>query len=269
MYNTQKQYLTSVEVPQKTTTYKPISHTELIDLTLGGIEKAGFKLGKESYTTAKDGNVANGLYTIENIKDNEMQLQIGWQNSYDKTLSLKFAIGAHVFICSNGIVRGDMGTFKRKHTGDVQEFTPYTIIENIKSVGETFEKIQSERELLKTLEVDKRTVAELVGRMIVEEEFIRSSQLNIIRSEIKHPSYEYRSEGSLWELYQHTTHSLKETHPSMWMKNHISAHDFFIGAYNELSLESSPKINIPLELNENNEYGIDHERQLKLFSEVN
>ena len=44
------------------------------------------------YSSAREGKVANGKFTIKNVADSEMQLQIGWQNSYDRSMSLKFAI---------------------------------------------------------------------------------------------------------------------------------------------------------------------------------
>ena len=97
-YNTTKEILLQTAVPQQTRTYKPVSHGQLIDLTLDGIEKAGFKLDKEMYSAAVDGKIANGRFTISNVQDSEMTLMIGWQNSYNKMLSLKFAIGAHIFI---------------------------------------------------------------------------------------------------------------------------------------------------------------------------
>ena len=97
-YNTTRDLLVHTAVPIASRTYKPVSHTQLIDLTLNSIEKAGFVLDKEIYSSAKDGKVANGKFTIKNVADSEMQLQIGWQNSYDKSLSLKFAIGTKIFI---------------------------------------------------------------------------------------------------------------------------------------------------------------------------
>ena len=107
MYNVTKDILLNAEIPQQTRTYKPVTHGELIDLTLNGIEKAGFKLDKELYSTARDGSIANGRFTISNVMDSEMQLEVGWQNSYDKSLSLKFAIGTRIMICQNGCVSGD------------------------------------------------------------------------------------------------------------------------------------------------------------------
>ena len=239
-YKSTLQQIVATKVPAQTNRYKPVSHSQLIDLTLGGIESSGFKLDKQIYTQAGDGQVANGRYTISNIADSEMQIQIGWQNSYNKQVSLKFAIGIHVFICANGMVNGDMGTFKRKHVGDIQEFTPQSITEYIKSAGDSFREMQIQREMMKQVELTKRQQGELIGRMVVEEGFISSSEMNIIRKELQRPTHNYGAESSLWELYQHTTFSMKETHPVNWMSDHISAHSFFVNAHGELVAQQKP-----------------------------
>jgi hypothetical protein len=229
-YVTAKDILLTAEIPQETKTYKPISHQQLIDLTLESINQAGFELDKETYSAARGGNVANGRYAITNVADSEMQLQIGWQNSYDKSMSLKFAIGTRIFICSNGCVSGDYGAFRKKHQGEIQTFTPNAITEYIKQAGDAFERMQSDRENMKNIELTKRTTAELIGRMIIEENIIESTQLNIIRGQMDNPSFDYGASNSLWELYQHTTYAMKETHPTLWMRNHINAHAFFVNA---------------------------------------
>lgn len=225
--NFTKELLLSTPLPQETNSYKPISHEQLIDLTLTGIEKSGFKLETELYSSAQEGNIANGRYTISNVADKEMKLQIGWQNSYNKQLTLKFALGTSVIICQNGIVSGDFGAFKKKHVGEIQTFTPQAITDYIKSAGEAFKRIQIEREAMKQVEVDKRVISELIGRLYIEEELIQSTQLNIIQRELKKPTHSYGAEGSLWELYQFTTFSMKEIHPRLWMENHMDVHKFF------------------------------------------
>ena len=227
-------YVTAIDtllkapLPEETRTYKPVSHAELIELTLNSIYGAGFKLDSERYSAARDGRVANGRYTISNVADSEMMLEIGWQNSYDKTMSLKFAIGTRILVCQNGCVSGDYGAFKKKHRGDIQEFTPYAITEYIKSASDVFSLMQIEREKMKNIEVTKRTTAELLGRMFFEDQIIQSTQLNIIKRELEAPTHDYGAPGSLWELYQYTTYSMKEVHPSLWMQNHIDAHSFFL-----------------------------------------
>jgi hypothetical protein len=242
-YVSAKETLINAEVPQQTKTYKPVSHEQLIDLTLSSIQGAGFELGTETYSSARNGSVANGRYTIKNIADSEMELQIGWQNSYDRKMSLKFAIGTKIFICSNGCVSGDYGAFRKIHKGNVQEFTPNAITEYIKSAGDAFKRMQEERDAMKNIEITKRTKAELIGRMIIEEEFIQSTQLNIIEKEMKHPTYDYGAPDSLWELYNYTTFAMKEIHPSLWMQNHQAAHSFFVNAAGILVPEM--KVNVP------------------------
>jgi hypothetical protein len=226
-FNTTKELMMNTPVPVQTRTYKPVSHSSLIDLTLNSIEKAGFTLDKETYSAAADGQIANGRFSISNVADSEMQLQIGWQNSYNKQLTLKFAIGTRIFICQNGCVSGDFGTFKKKHVGEIQSFTPSAIEDYIKSAGETFTIMQQQREQMKQIEITKRIKAELIGRMMLEEQFITSTQLNIMSRELKAPTHDYNAKDSLWELYNYTTFAMKETHPSQWMESHIQAHAFF------------------------------------------
>ncbi len=224
-----KNLLLSAPVPKETTTYKPVSHRELIDLTLESIYQSGYTLESQSYSTARDGNVANGRYTIANIADSEMKLQIGWQNSYDKSLALKFALGTSIIICSNGMVKGDHGAFRKKHQGDIQTFTPAAISEYIKGGGDAFQDLQKDREMLKQYEATDQVQAEILGKMFIYDEIITSTQLNIIKRELKNPTHDYGADGSLWELYNHVTFAMKQSHPSNWMQDHINIHDFFLG----------------------------------------
>lgn len=227
-YAISKDALIAVPTPADTRTYKAVSHEKLMDLTLEGIHRSGFILDKETYSAARYGNVANGKYTIKNVADSEMQIQIGWQNSLDKSISLKWAMGVHIFICSNGAISGDMGAFKKKHVGEVQSFTPQAISEYIKTAGDIFLSLQTEREAMKQIALTKRVTAEIIGRMYIEEQFIESTQLNIIKRELDHPTHDYGASNSLWELYQFATYSMKNVHPTLWMQNHIDAHKFFV-----------------------------------------
>jgi len=244
-YSMTKGILVNAEIPQQTRTYKPISHQRLMDLTLESIYQAGFELDQETYSGARDGQIGNGRYTIKNVADSEMQLQIGWQNSYDKSLSLKFAIGTRIFICQNGCVSGDFGAFRKKHMGSVQEFTPSAITEYIKRSGDVFQQIQKDKEGMKQIEMTKRTSAEIIGRMFLEQDIIQSTQLNIIKREMDNPSFDYGAPGSMWELYNHTTLAMKELHPSLWMNSHMKAHSFFVNESGLLVPNS--KIDVPEE----------------------
>jgi hypothetical protein len=240
-YKATREMLVNTPVPQQTRSYKPVSHEQLMDLTLESIYQAGFELDKEIYTASTDGLVANGKFTISNVADRDMQLQVGWQNSYNRQVSLKFAIGARIFICQNGCVSGDYGAFKKKHIGEVQTFAPNAITEYIKAAGDAFKRLQQDRDVMKNIEVTSTRKAELVGQLYIEKEIINSLQLNIIKGEIKKPTFDYGAKDSLWEMYQHTTYALKQQHPGSWMNSHIGTHDFFVNEAGIL-VEKAPAI---------------------------
>jgi len=222
------------KLPRKTQSYSPVSNKLLIDTIQESIQKCGMKIDSKSFSQTNNGNVCNGRFVIADVADDIMQLQIGFQNSYDKTLSLKFAVGTQIIVCSNGCVSGEFGAFKRKHTGGVQEISQTEMVRAINNAQDVFKKMQGERELMKEIEITERTKAELIGRMMIEEGFIQSTQLNIIRREMQKPTHDYRAKDSLWELYQHTTFAMKNVNPYMYMENHIRAHRFFVSQANEI-----------------------------------
>lgn len=237
MWIVPKGRLFGVPVPPETRTYKPVSHRELAKITLKSIKKAGFTVAKQEYSSAKEGKIANARYVIKELSDAEMTLEIGWQNSYDKTLSLKFAIGTRIFICDNGCVSGNFGAFKKKHMGEIKEFAPTQIEEAISGAAAQFARMKDERDAMKAIKITSRQQAELIGRLFLDEKIINSTQLNIIRAELNKPTYDYKAPNSMWELYQHTTYSMKNIHPSLWMDDHIKVHRFFNVECEELEEE--------------------------------
>jgi len=227
-YNTNKSALLQAEIPKESRTYKPYTHQQVIDITLESIEKSGFKLESESYTAANGGLIATGKYSIKNVADNEMSLQIAWLNSYNKTKRLTWGVGSVVKICQNGMISADLGAFKKKHMGEINEFAPKTITEYVKRAQDVFKKMQEERELMKEVQIDKTITAHILGELFLNEELVTTTQLNIIKREIEMPSFDYGSDNSLWQLYNHLTLSLKEIHPSLYMKSHMDGHRYFV-----------------------------------------
>ena len=229
--NTMKQFLLDTPIPAQTSTYKPISHGQLMDTTLESLDKCGFILSKEIYTSSNNGMRANGKYHLRYGNDNDMGLMIAWQNSYDKKLSLKFGVGTHVWICENGLICADMGKFKSKHVGQVQQITPIELREAICKAGEEFEHMIAQKQRMKEIEVSERVRAELLGRMFLQDAIITSTQLNIIKNQIDNPTYDYGHPDTLWELLNHTTYAQKSMLPDTWMQKSMDTHRFYTSEY--------------------------------------
>ena len=222
-----KSDLKKVILPGATESYAPVPHIKVIEMTLEELEKNGFKVLSEAYHIARKGDQARGDYQIQ-TKDKDMHIQLAWMNSYDKTIPLRWAVGGHVIICGNGMVVGDMGIFKRRHTGTVIEDYKEAIHLHINSAGEMFEKLIKERKQLKNIEISAQARAELIGRMFIQENVLTATQLGIIKKEIENPSFgNYGAPGSVWELYNHGTVGMKEDHPSLYIDHHVRYHNFF------------------------------------------
>ena len=163
-----------------------------------------------------------------------------------------------------------MGTFKRKHQGQVQEYTPTAISEYIMQAGETFRNMQNERDFMKQVDIDKRAQAELIGRLLIEEQLISTMQVNQIASELKKPTYDYGAPDSLWELYQFTTQTMRETHPRNWIKDHMDAHRFFVNesgalSYMEDSVSPAAVIETIMHMTGDSQEEIEQFRQIEIF----
>ena len=215
------------EIPLETRSYKPVSHKEIIEKTKENLDIYGYKLNSELYLANDKCTQVTGLYTISNMEDEDMQLQIAWMNSYDKSVTLKYAVGTRVFVCSNGSVYGDRGAFKRKHTGAVKQITKENIQMFLEESSFIFNQMIKDKEEWKQIQVTKRTCAELLGRMYAEEDIIKETQVSIIKREMEVPSFEYNADNSLWEFYNHCTHSLKNIHPNSYIQNHANLYNFF------------------------------------------
>lgn len=240
--------LLAVPLPQETESYKPVAHGQLIKLTKEAANDAGFELRKEKYLTSRGGLVVTAYYDFNYGGDNEMGLRIAWQNSYNKQVTLKFAIGGNVFVCSNGAFHGDMGAFRRKHTGDVQVFTPDKIAEYFKTADETFGQLVQHKDDMKKIKIDRKVMAQLVGDLYLNEQLIKSHQVAVIAGEMEKPSFDYQAKDTAWEAYNSITHALKAAHPSEYIDSHQAVHAYFQkefglkSKFDQLELELSTPI---------------------------
>lgn len=226
-----KDILLAAATPASTKSYSPVSHKDVMNFTLEQIDKAGLKLVTERYSANKDGMIGMGFYHIEGFGDAEMGMELAWQNSLDKSLSLKWAIGGRVFICSNGMVRGDIGTFKRKHTGTVLDEYAEAVKRYVGDAEMHFAKLLADKEMMKGINVSPRKVAEMLGRMYIEKDILNATQLNIVKRELTKPTFDYKADGTLWQLYNHCTVALKEAHPLHHMNQHTDLHEFVTKEY--------------------------------------
>lgn len=221
-----RQETVSYPIPPATESYCPISNRQIIDTVLEQLGKNNFELKSEFHKRDGSCNKFVGGFVIKS-NNSDMDLLLGYKNSYDRSMSAAFALGAKIMICSNSVVTGEISMIRR-HTGKADEIITSAISRGIEQLGNNFiQNLETQFSHMKEILVDKRAISELIGRLYLEQEIISAHQLSILKREINGESFEYGVKGTLYNLYQAVTHSLKTSHPSRWMDDHIEAHKFF------------------------------------------
>lgn len=224
-----EQEIFDVPIPKHGSYYKPVAHKEIIEITENYLNENGLTVTNKQYNVGKNGEQLIAFWRLGNMGFNnpEMMPMIGFRNSYDKSMSFGYTSGNQIIVCSNGMVRGEMGAYKSKHIGNIRinlEDNIYSILVN---AVKTFDSLKLLSNNLKEVELNKRTTAELLGRMYIDNEIINSTELNIIKRELEEPTFADFKINNAWSLYNHCTYALKQTHPLNSIKKHVEVTKFF------------------------------------------
>jgi len=241
--NATKDYLTSVSLPQyEGDSYTVISHGFVIDKTLEELKNKGFEIERELYRCNKSANIAQGVYHLKYGSDPEMGMMFAWSNSYDKTMRFKCAIGGYVFVCMNGMVSGNMGSWARRHSGTADVETSAMITDQIANADVYYNQLVQDKIEMKNVILTPRQQAEIMGRIYFEHGLLSSEQLSIVKAESKKPTFDYNADkDSLWQLYNGITLSLQKSHPKTWMDQQRMIHWLVMSDYTGLGLVGEMK----------------------------
>lgn len=219
-----EQDLFNIPVPQPTASYSPVSHRQIIEQIRENVDKSSLQIVGSNYQATGNGKAMVGTFDLQAESDT-FNYRLAFRNSYDKSMSIAFVGGVSVMICSNGMILGDI-KFLRRHTGTVASELNEKIERVIGNLDEELEMANRHGDQMRSIELNPTSTAELCGRFLMEQEIITSSQLTIIRDQLKRPDYEDFADPTLWSLYNHATHALKKTHPYNYIDAYKKLHNF-------------------------------------------
>jgi hypothetical protein len=224
-------------VPSLTETYSPVAHSELIFLLEKQLNADGYEVVNNTVQQSYNGEQISGMLKLNKdtgIAGDGMSQTLAYQNSYNKRLPIRIVSGGVVWICSNGLIVGDIITF-RKHTGEVFPALKEMIKLSISRMEEDYAKTQRDVLVMKETELTTTLAAELVGRMFVEERILNSNEVNEVARQLRKPRFEEFKANTLWSLYNHATWALKDAAPDRSMTALKQLHEFSMGAATELA----------------------------------
>jgi hypothetical protein len=154
-------------------------------------------------------------------------MMFAWTNSYDKSTRFQCGIGAHVLVCANGIIHGDIANYGRKHTGTANADIALSIASQVSHAAHSYNQLITDKNNFKNINLSIKEQSELLGRLFIEEKLLDTQQMSCIKAEIGDPTYNYGVDpDTAWMFYNHVTHAFKQTHPRNWMSNQAKFHEF-------------------------------------------
>jgi hypothetical protein len=231
----------NVSLPNHGGRYAVVPHGDVIDNVKAELTAAGFSIKNHYYKLSNEGNIAQGVYHLDYGNDPDMGMMFAWSNSYNKTMRFKCGIGAHVFVCMNGVLRGDMGSYSRKHSGTALQDVVGQIKNQISSAKQHYYTLLADKQMLKNVKLSARDKGRILGHLFANDEILTLTQVGIVKREIDKPTHNYNADvDSAWTMYNHITLALKESHPSTYMADHEKVHEYFVDCYGVLV--TSPQI---------------------------
>jgi hypothetical protein len=197
--------------PAHTNTYYPIPHIDLVEQVRDSLSRIGFAITAETHAVNKE-----RYFGLMDIKSDyaDRSTTIGLRNSHDQKFPIGFAVGNHVFVCSNLSFSGEI-TFKRRHTTYAQRDLPLLVDAAVGRISE-FETSQDARfEAYKTTELSIQEVDHAMMSAL-RAQVIPGSTLPKILTEWEHPQHpEFAKDGrTLWRLFNAFTEHMKN---SLWL----------------------------------------------------
>jgi len=221
-----REYLESVALPNHGGRYTPISHKSIIDKVHEELAARGFNVETELYRASIGGNVANGMYILDQGSDPDMKMMFVWGNSYDKSMRFKCGVGAYIPRTGNYIFAGNLSSYARKHTGKADEEAIAMIQTQLNMANVHYAELLESRDNLIINHANLRTYSELVGRMFIEKQCLNKEQASAVRDRLigEVALLDNTKWHNAWNFYNSVAMALRMSHPKNWFEDQAECH---------------------------------------------
>ena len=221
-----REYLESVALPNHGGRYTPISHKSIIDKVHEELAKRGFNVESELYRASIGGNVANGIYILDQGTDPDMKMMFIWGNSYDKSMRFKCGVGVYIPKTGNYIFAGDLSSYARKHTGKADEEAIQMIQTQLNMANVHYAELLESRDILINQTASLHTYSQLVGQMFIEKQCLNKEQTSAVRDSLisKVVLFDNMEHSNAWNFYNCVATALRMSHPKNWFEDQSECH---------------------------------------------
>lgn len=198
-------------LPQATETFTPVAHRQVHELfqQAAGINSQAIK--PVWFKQAPNGEVAMGCYdlALPGLDTTESKAQVGWLNSWDKSVSARVFMAEEIRICSNGMVFA-IKVVARKHTPEILNDLPGLIA---KALGDAERRFVGNRERIRVYK--ETTLTDAAADHLLLEHWRRGvfgdRQLKAAHDEYRDPKYAAFKPRNVWSFHNAVTETLKRS----------------------------------------------------------
>lgn len=257
--------LVHIPVPIATNSYCPVEHFKLLDT----IERAALEYGHvidnlevgiQSAKRDEETILGAKMFAIMRLKTNgavggdNLRLDIGIRNSYDKSVAVGIVAGASVFVCDNMMITGEMQAI-RKHTPNVWQDILPMVMAVLMIANKQHELDQQMRQDLMLHEINTHSGLDLLGSMAAHGYISyaggNSSMFATALREWQEPSFEEFNPRNVWSLYNACTFATKKSTLSNSMLDNAKVTCFFRDEFTpHITTESASLNGVLLKLRE-------------------
>lgn len=220
-----REELIGIPIPKATNSYCPVAHHELIDTIERQAIVAGHKIDLVEIgiqDAKREDEIIQGakmfsvmrLHTDGPVGSDNLRLDIGIRNSYDKSIAVGLVAGSSVFVCDNMSITGEIQAV-RKHTPNVWDdiipmVTAVLMVANKQHILD-----QEMRDEFKASDIGFDSGLDLLGIMAAHGFISYTGGSNSIFAtaikEWSEPSFEEFADRNIWSLYNACTFATKKS----------------------------------------------------------
>jgi len=225
----------TASLPEKTKTYTPIAHMDIISQIRNEIKLAGYKITDEQYKSSNDGKVALGMFKLNYKADDDISLTCNFVNSYNKQYAFRFNLGARFNSTDAGLIisNDNFSKYKRVHKGKANILAHGNISEVLKDSDDYWSTLISHKNFLKSVVLSPSDRHIITGKLFFDLEVLNTLQMNVIQVAMKDYIKSFEKERgtfvniTAFDFYNLLSLSLKESRPATWMDDQIALHKTF------------------------------------------
>jgi len=220
----------AVPVPEATRTYMPVSNGDLIRMVEQVlVDEYGCKASELVLTlgmSQKDAQLF-GCYVVPAVANERFKsrLMYAFRNSYNSTLTVAGAAGAHCFACDNLEIAGEVVEM-RKHTTNVFDDLDPMLRRVARQAAGDFEVSMLHNEQMSEIEMTQEEMWAFVG-VARGRKVLKPQQANVVYREIESPSVEDHAVNNVFGLYNAHTQGMKLGPAGDLITRHHKLHRYF------------------------------------------